>query len=204
MKILDFGIAKAAALARGRTTPARRRGWPGSSRTCRPSWCAAADRSPIGYLLARHRAVGDGRGAAAVRGRERGETLRERADAARSPSRRGVATASLPRWTPSWRARWNASREPLRKRRGIRRTSWTLSGRDAVGDQAIPKLLAELSSAPPAKPKRDSLSANPTATRSRTAATADPADGTQERAVAIAAIAPSRRRSRPRMSAARR
>ena len=40
VKILDFGIAKAAAAAR----PCRRaagRGWPGSSLTCRPSWCAA-------------------------------------------------------------------------------------------------------------------------------------------------------------------
>ena len=70
VKILDFGIAKAAAAAR----PVRRRPAATGREALLPvarAGARAGGRSPLGHLLPRHRAVGDGRGATPVHGRER-------------------------------------------------------------------------------------------------------------------------------------
>ena len=69
VKILDFGIAKAAAAAR----PCRRRPAATGREALLPvarAGARAGGRSPLGYFLARHRALGDGRGAAPVHGRD--------------------------------------------------------------------------------------------------------------------------------------
>ena len=73
VKILDFGIAKAAALAR-RQRSASEAAAPGRQARVPVARAGArhAGRSPFGHLLAGRRAVGDGRGPASVRRPRRG------------------------------------------------------------------------------------------------------------------------------------
>ena len=198
VKILDFGIAKAAALAR---RPGRRGQDAAAGRQARLSVARAgarhAGRSPFGHLLARRRAVGDGRRPAPVRGRQRIRHPAQRADAADrravAPPRRHPGRAGRDRRARA-RARSGAA---LRDRGGVRRRSGSVPGRDAVRGPGDPAAARRSCSAPRRRrrrttrrePRRRPTSANDVARRSRLRRC-----GTGS---AASAIAPSRRRGRP-------
>ena len=196
VKILDFGIAKAAAAARpsdgGRPRLAGQALVPVAGAGARPG-----GRSPLGHLLARHRAVGDGRGAAAVHGRERRRDAAERADA---PDRRALAA---PRRGPGRAGRDRGARAGTRAANRYESAEAfaneldRLPGRDAGGGSGDPESARGAGQRSAAEAARRSTG-DPDAARSPRPARPSIEVRGPGRAC-TAAIAPSRRRKAPRV-----
>ena len=165
VKILDFGIAKAAALAR-RARRRREAAAPGRQARLHVARAGArarrvdqrSDVFSLGVVL--WEMVAGQRLFAAES--ESGHPA-QRPACSRSPRRRGVATAPGHAGRDR-RARARArSGAALRDRRGVGRRAGSVPGRDPGRRQEIPKLLEELASAPPPA-KRDDVSESPSVT----------------------------------------